>query len=89
MKAYDRGFQDGLSNSKDGRYRVYETDKAEKAYWEGYVAGMKHSNPGKRIVECTRDGKFFAVENINLCTCPTCGRTYINLESDRKLKVIV
>lgn len=89
MKAYDLGFIHGESGNKNDRARVYETQKAENAYWDGYTAGMIAANPGKRIVQCEREGKIFAVADVNDCTCPTCGRRYIDLESDRKLKVLL
>lgn len=88
MKAYDKGFQAGKEGVRRP-YRVYETQKAEDAFRAGYAAGVSSANPGKRIVECTRDGTVMAVDDINDCTCPQCGRRYINGESDRKLKVVM
>jgi hypothetical protein len=88
MTAYEKGRRAGLASERKDRTRMYESDKAEKAYWNGYIDGMKLANVGKYIVQCEREGKIFATADVNDCYCPTCGRRYINGESDRKITVI-
>lgn len=93
MKAYDRGVADGMIGNRKDRSRIYETDKAEKAYWQGYIHGMKAAYPGKIIVQCERDGKIFAISSLDVkkIVCPTCARVYVKegdeFHSDRKLTI--
>lgn len=95
MKAFDRGLTDGRLGSRRDRARTYESDKAEKEYWRGYVLGVEQANPGKAIVQCERDGTIFTIPTMNTdrIDCPTCGRGYIKEDhdfvSDRKLTVLL
>ncbi len=88
MTAYDKGFNDGKLNKRNDRHRTYQGNASEHSYWSGYVMGFAQVNPDKRIVQCEREGKIFACDNINDCTCPVCGRRYINGESDRPLTIL-
>src|SRR5687767_10189283 len=90
----DRGFEDGLAGCRIDRIRTYDSEKAEKAYWDAYRAGMAQANPGKWIVQCEREGRIFAVNpNPEYAQCPTCGRRYMKegnvYMSDRKLTILV
>jgi hypothetical protein len=94
MKAYDKGLHDGRFESRKDRVRTYESDRAEKEYWRGYLDSMIGANPGKLIVQCEREGRIFATDDQARILCPTCGRTYIKepgttfWESDRKLTIL-
>ena len=93
MKAYDRGFRDGASGAKQVYGRAYETDKANKAYYQGFADGLRSVNPGKMIVRCNRDATIFAAPVSDSVVCPACYRRYTLEEdgkyrSDRELTVI-
>lgn len=88
MTAYQKGRAAGIEGTRKDRSRTFESDKAENAYWNGYIDGMKLANKGKYVVQCNREGMIFATETPNDCICPTCGRRYINGYSDRTLIVI-
>jgi hypothetical protein len=94
MKAYDVGFKEASEGKPHKRFRAYETDKANNAYFQGYADGLAKRHPGHRIVKCNRDGTIFAVDrDKDPITCPTCGRGYILDEngifmSDRPLTIL-
>lgn len=92
LNAYDQGFQDGTNKVRKDRVRHYQTDKAEKSYWQGYLDGIAKASPGKMIVRCEREGAVFATIRQDNITCPVCGRGYCfngkDWESDRLLTIL-
>lgn len=90
MKAYDIGYLHGSSGQKQVAGRAYESEKANKAYFEGFADGVRARHPGQMIVQCNRDSTIFAAypqEGFNYApdgskattkaiTCPTCARRY-------------
>lgn len=91
MKAYDVGFLHGSTGEKQKQGRAYETDRANKAYFEGFADGLRKRHPGQPIVKCNRDSTIFpAYVHNDSITCPACGRRYMKneqgeYESDRRL----
>ena len=97
MKAYDVGKHLALTSQPNHGPRRYETDKAQKAFTQGYIDGLiAKFPPATWIVKCNKEGRIFGFlthqEEPDAISCPTCGRRYM-LEngkyiSDRELTII-
>lgn len=92
--AYDVGFAEGSANQRQKQGRAYESDKANKAYLEGYAAGLKKLFADQMIVKCNREGRIFpAFPQGDRIDCPECGRRYFKegdtYSSDRELTILV
>lgn len=99
--AYQTGFDDATLRHPMRRGRAYESDKANKAYYQGYADGMKALHPELAVAQCQRDGTIFSAlpepyilpsGPTEYVECGTCGRRYFKegdkWVSDRELKVI-
>lgn len=60
MKAYDRGYLEGIAGKPHVKGRAYETDKANKAYFQGYAMGLHVRHKDRKIVKCNSDSTIFA-----------------------------
>jgi len=104
MKAFDKGFAAGKANEKQKYGRAYETDKANREYFDGYAKGIAAAHPScGMVVQCTRDSTIFPAYpqaadtrgKSKYVTCPTCDRRYFkeegkeHYESDRTLKILI
>lgn len=89
-KAYDVGYE-AATNGQPVKPRAYESDKANNAYRDGYVNGLRARFPDRPIVQCNRDFTIFAAISVNgiawdhetdrmipaaYIECPACGRRY-------------
>lgn len=95
MNAKQKGRAD-VKGSSVKVVRIYETDKAHKAYIEGIIECLRERYPASKIVRCDRDFTILAAvpqdgwnydaegnkKPAQHIECPTCGRRYFK-EGDK------